>query len=71
MTNRPLNWAGRSAETIAAVYETDAACREMETGDVDWGYVSAAAMAEMIETITDRPAGHMPDAQEPDLIKSA
>ena len=43
---RALNWFGWSIETIAAVYETDAAVKEMERGEVDINYVWAAARAE-------------------------
>lgn len=60
---RVLNWAGHSLETIAAMYESDAACRELDAGAVDWGYLDAAAKAEFLSARTDRLSA--------DLIKSS
>ena len=43
---RELNWFGWSVETIAAVYETDAAYEDFKRGEVDMEYVWAAWRAE-------------------------
>lgn len=55
--DRPLNWFGWSIETIAAVYESDAAAREAQTA---WDnrsaqdYWQSAWRAEVIETQLDK-----------------
>lgn len=51
---RDLNWFGWSADTRAAVYETDAAAREYEQGLVNLDYVWTAWRAESQEDDKDR-----------------
>jgi hypothetical protein len=60
---RELNWAGHSLETIAAMYESDAAAKELGRGELSWGYLEAAFSVEC--------ASAQADAASPDLIKSS
>lgn len=54
MMTRELNWFGWSIETIAAVYETDAAACEWAAGEVSEEYLWAAWEAERLEGESDR-----------------
>lgn len=52
---RPLNWFGYSLETIAAMYETDAAVNESwdRIGSIE--YSDAACRAEWLQLDLDKP----------------
>lgn len=52
--DRELNWFGWSIDTIAAVYETDQAVRESESGQSGLDYVWAAHRAEEMQHSLDR-----------------
>jgi hypothetical protein len=57
MQPRPLNWFGWSIETIAAVYESDAACVEFESGVGSESYIYSAFRAEEAERDLDAEYG--------------
>lgn len=52
---RPLNWFGWSIETIAAVYESNAAATEIEDNPTYW---ESAWRAEQIEVEKDKLSVH-------------
>ena len=56
MADRELNWAGHSIETIAAMYETDAALADCGGHGMD-PYFRAACAAELRESSLDRQTG--------------
>lgn len=58
--NRYLNWYGWSIYTIAAVYESDAAAREVEKGLVNIDYMIAAFNCEKQELERDEKEGIKP-----------
>lgn len=48
------NWYGWSVYTIAAVYESDQAAREVQEGLTSWAYLEACIWVEMQESDLDK-----------------